>query len=137
MRRSIRLTSWAATASSLPSRSCATSSPSPAPCSPRQRGARRVAAPTPARTSPRAKRHSGTDSCSTVLEVSTTSPPASWYPDPTGRYQQRYWDGAQWTEHVATDGQTGTDPLPPAAPRAAADDQVPVGYDDPNRVAQQ
>src|SRR5205823_4712667 len=62
---------------------------------------------------------------------------ASWYPDPTGRYQQRYWDGAQWTEHVATDGQTGTDPLPPAAPRAAADDQVPVGYDDPNRVAQQ
>ncbi len=26
-------------------------------------------------------------------------PPEGWYPDNTG--QQRYWDGAQWTEHVA------------------------------------
>jgi hypothetical protein len=28
-------------------------------------------------------------------------PPAGWYPDPGGQAGQRYWDGAQWTAHVA------------------------------------
>lgn len=26
---------------------------------------------------------------------------AGWYPDPSAPAQQRYWDGAQWTDHVA------------------------------------
>lgn len=26
--------------------------------------------------------------------------PAGWYPDPQGAPTQRYWDGAQWTEHT-------------------------------------
>jgi hypothetical protein len=26
---------------------------------------------------------------------------ADWYPDPTGQKRLRYWDGNQWTEHVA------------------------------------
>jgi hypothetical protein len=30
----------------------------------------------------------------------TTAPPR-WYPDPTNPHQLRYWDGSQWTEHVA------------------------------------
>lgn len=38
-------------------------------------------------------------------------PAAGWLPDPTTRYGLRYWDGARWTEHVSTDGVTGTDPL--------------------------
>src|SRR5512143_3697605 len=27
--------------------------------------------------------------------------PAGWYPDPQNPAGQRYWDGTQWTEHVA------------------------------------
>lgn len=37
--------------------------------------------------------------------------PAAWHPDPTGRHQFRYWDGSTWTEHVANNGVTSTDPL--------------------------
>jgi len=29
------------------------------------------------------------------------SPAAGWYPDPTGKPMQRYFDGAQWTENYA------------------------------------
>lgn len=45
------------------------------------------------------------------------TPAPGWYPDPTGRAEQRYWDGATWTEHVASAGQTAIDPLG-AAPAA-------------------
>jgi putative membrane protein len=27
--------------------------------------------------------------------------PAGWYPDPSGRYRSRYWDGTAWTDHTA------------------------------------
>jgi hypothetical protein len=30
--------------------------------------------------------------------------PAGWYADPSGGDQQRYWDGAQWTEQYAGGG---------------------------------
>jgi hypothetical protein len=36
---------------------------------------------------------------------------AGWLNDPYGRYQQRYWDGSNWTEHVATNGVQVVDPL--------------------------
>jgi hypothetical protein len=39
-----------------------------------------------------------------------SSAPAGWYADPAGRYELRYWDGAQWTEHVSRAGQQYTDP---------------------------
>jgi hypothetical protein len=29
------------------------------------------------------------------------STPPGWYPDPTGGYGQRYWDGMVWTANVA------------------------------------
>ncbi len=38
------------------------------------------------------------------------APAADWYPDPSGRFQFRYWDGAAWTGHVSTDGKTDWDP---------------------------
>ncbi len=34
-----------------------------------------------------------------------------WYPDQTGRYELRFWDGSRWTEHVASGGRQGIDPL--------------------------
>ena len=36
--------------------------------------------------------------------------PAAWYTDPSGRFELRYWDGKEWTEHVARGGQQFTDP---------------------------
>lgn len=45
-----------------------------------------------------------------------SNPAANWYPDPTGRNEHRYWDGAAWTDHVSNRGVTGVDPVnaPPA-----------------------
>lgn len=35
-----------------------------------------------------------------------------WFPDPTGRYVMRYWNGQLWTEWVSSnDGQTRSDPI--------------------------
>jgi len=38
-------------------------------------------------------------------------PPPAWHPDPSGRHQQRYWDGGRWTAWVADGGVAGRDPL--------------------------
>ena len=46
-------------------------------------------------------------------------PPADWHPDPFGRYERRYWDGVQWTEHVTSAGAQSTDPPFPSAPSAS------------------
>jgi hypothetical protein len=48
--------------------------------------------------------------------------PAGWHPDPRGRHEHRYWDGSQWTDHVADAGVMGTDPVAEVTPVAA-----PVG----------
>ena len=39
------------------------------------------------------------------------SQPTGWFPDPYGRFQQRYFDGSKWTAHVITDGAQSVDPL--------------------------
>ncbi len=38
-----------------------------------------------------------------------TEHPPGWHPDPRGRHEHRYWDGTQWTDHVADAGVTGQD----------------------------
>jgi Protein of unknown function (DUF2510) len=43
-------------------------------------------------------------------QASAATAPAGWYADPSGRYELRYWDGTQWTEHVSRAGQQYTDP---------------------------
>ena len=45
-----------------------------------------------------------------VTAAAATATPAGWYPDPSGRYEMRYWDGDKWTAHVSRQGQTYTDP---------------------------
>ena len=47
----------------------------------------------------------------TMVEATTTgaAAPAAWYADPSKRYELRYWDGKEWTEHVARGGQQFTD----------------------------
>jgi hypothetical protein len=52
--------------------------------------------------------------------ASSDSTPARWAPDPTGRFEQRWWDGATWTATVATGGQPSIDPLPVTAVGSAA-----------------
>jgi uncharacterized protein YxjI len=42
------------------------------------------------------------------MSTETRSP--DWYPDPYGRHEMRYFDGSQWTEHVASHGRQSTDP---------------------------
>lgn len=55
--------------------------------------------------------------------------PAAWHPDPLGRHEYRYWDGDNWTDHVADGGQAGLDPLEAAL---AAE---PGNIADPGNVA--
>jgi hypothetical protein len=34
--------------------------------------------------------------------------PANWYPDPSGQFEFRYWDGGAWTARVASGGVQAT-----------------------------
>jgi len=49
-------------------------------------------------------------SSSNSAAASSPKVPAAWYADPSGRYELRYWDGSEWTEHVARGGQQFVDP---------------------------
>jgi hypothetical protein len=53
---------------------------------------------------------SGAPEAATSATAPVVNVPAGWYADPSGRYELRYWDGQQWTEHVARGGQQYTDP---------------------------
>jgi uncharacterized protein YxjI len=57
-------------------------------------------------------------------------PPAGWFPDPLGRHEQRYWDGQQWTEHVASHGRQSVDPV-------GAPQQLPTVNHSPEKIQQQ
>ena len=46
----------------------------------------------------------------TTSSSSAPEVPANWYKDPSGRFELRYWNGTQWTEHVSTAGKQSTDP---------------------------
>lgn len=62
-----------------------------------------------------------------------TTPAPGWLPDPTGRHEYRYWDGASWSSDVSDAGTTAVDALtaPLPAPGAPA---APTGPGDPTQV---
>ena len=41
---------------------------------------------------------------------SASSIPPQWYPDPSRRHEQRYWNGTSWTDDVSDKGVHSTDP---------------------------
>ena len=47
------------------------------------------------------------------------SPQPGWHPDPTGRFEFRYYNGQRWTSDVAVHGQRYVDPAGVMAPAAA------------------
>lgn len=54
----------------------------------------------------------GAGSAGDAMRAAGADPaPPSWYPDPLGKHQYRYWDGAGWTDHVADNGATATAPI--------------------------
>jgi hypothetical protein len=46
-----------------------------------------------------------------IAEIASPDKPENWYSDPTRRYGLRWWDGSRWTDRVATQGGTMSDPL--------------------------
>ncbi|MEX2503561.1 MAG: DUF4190 domain-containing protein [Egicoccus sp.] len=50
------------------------------------------------------------------------SSPAAWHTDPTGKHDHRWWDGTNWTEHVADAGESKIDHLSGDVPPAPAGD---------------
>lgn len=48
-----------------------------------------------------------------ALEPAEDDVEAGWLPDPTGRFEHRYWDGAWWTHHVSRGGTSAVDPPRP------------------------
>ncbi|MET0421530.1 MAG: DUF4328 domain-containing protein, partial [Acidimicrobiia bacterium] len=61
--------------------------------------------------------------------MTTEGPPAHWAADPSGRHQHRYWDGSEWTDHVADAGVAALDPLVPTAPTLPAEVVTPAATD--------
>ncbi len=56
-----------------------------------------------------------------------------WHPDPSGRWQLRWWNGAAWTDQVASAGRRAQDPAPGGEATAALVNQVlatALGYVD-------
>ena len=65
----------------------------------------------------------------------SSATPPGWHPDPSRRFELRYWDGTRWTEHVSTGGRQQVDPG--GEPRRPEDDFVPVGKESADKVQRQ
>ena len=61
-------------------------------------------------------------------------PPAGWFDDPFRRHERRYWDGRQWTHHVASHGTQQIDPPGTGEPPVITPAATPAAwFDDPFR----
>ncbi len=63
-------------------------------------------------TSSNVSQNTNADMTSTAISSGANNQevPAAWYADPSSRFELRYWNGKEWTEHVARAGQQFTDP---------------------------
>ena len=61
----------------------------------------------------------GTEECPVEDQGTATPQAPGWDADPYGRHELRYWDGAEWTDHVSDAGVTGTDAPERMSPWAA------------------
>ena len=50
----------------------------------------------------------------------------AWWPDPTGRFQYRWWNGKAWTELTAEDGVQSSDPVTDSEARLPLDSPRPA-----------
>ena len=55
-----------------------------------------------------------------------SAPTPGWNPDPAGRHEYRYWDGARFTDDVADGGATAVDPMTPSPEPPPTAVQPPV-----------
>ncbi|MDH3300463.1 MAG: phospholipid scramblase-related protein [Acidimicrobiia bacterium] len=60
----------------------------------------------------------------TPSQPTAGAPAPDWYPDPMGRHEYRYWDGATWTDHVASHGRQSTDPIADQPPKTVVGQQT-------------
>ena len=61
------------------------------------------------------------------------TPSASWYPDPFGGHEARYWDGRRWTDRVLSGGREAIDPPVQGRPAPVVTGQPLAGwYPDPS-----
>jgi hypothetical protein len=52
--------------------------------------------------------------------------PPAWYPDPTGAHEHRWWDGAEWTSHVADAGVASREPVAESLAKTPTSPRVPT-----------
>jgi hypothetical protein len=78
----------------------------------RRRGQQRSSPPTSSFTDPTFLSQASDAADGSSSEVTFTGIAPGWLTDPSGRHEQRYWSGSEWTEHVTDGGVPGTDPPP-------------------------
>ncbi len=88
-----------------------------------------IASPADHSPSPNSVPPTGTDIDACTLGCMSDTPAPNWYPDPSGKHEQRYWDGTRWTERVMNAGTESAD--------SNAGTHVPVGEQSAERVQRQ
>lgn len=85
----------------------------------RRRGRERTSPSASSFAGPASPNPAAADVDATPGQVAFTGIAPGWLIDPSGRHEQRYWSGSEWTEHVRDGGVPSTDPPPRGTGREA------------------